>query len=51
MTEPLIQINNLTFTYPGAANPVLETFNFQLLPEKHLGLVGPNGSGKTTLLA
>ena len=51
MTEPLIQIKDLTFTYPGAPKPVLQDFNFELLPDKHLGLVGPNGSGKTTLLS
>ncbi len=51
MSEPLIQIRDLTFTYPGAAKPVLQNFNFELLPGKHLGLVGPNGSGKTTLLS
>ncbi len=50
MNGPLIEINNLNFTYPGAANPVFQDFNFQLMPGKHLGLVGPNGSGKTTLL-
>jgi cobalt/nickel transport system ATP-binding protein len=50
MNEPLIEVHNLNFTYPGAAKPVFQDFNFQLLPGKHLGLVGPNGSGKTTLL-
>lgn len=50
MNEPLIDISKLNFTYPGGAKPVFQDFNFQLLPGKHLGLVGPNGSGKTTLL-
>jgi cobalt/nickel transport system ATP-binding protein len=50
MTTPLIEIHNLSFTYPGAGQPVFQDLNFQLLPGKHLGLVGPNGSGKTTLL-
>ena len=50
MSEPLIEVHNLNFTYPGAAKPVFQDFNFELLPGKHLGLVGPNGSGKTTLL-
>ena len=45
-----MRCKDLTFTYPGAPKPVFEDFNFQLLPGKHLGLVGPNGSGKTTLL-
>jgi cobalt/nickel transport system ATP-binding protein len=51
MSEPLIELQNITYTYPGAPQPVFEDFNFQLLPGKHLGLVGPNGSGKTTLLS
>jgi cobalt/nickel transport system ATP-binding protein len=50
MSEPLIELHNISFTYPGASQPVLEDFDFQLLPGKQLGLVGPNGSGKTTLL-
>jgi cobalt/nickel transport system ATP-binding protein len=50
MSEPLIELQNLTFTYPGSPNPVFENFNFQLLPGQRLGLVGPNGCGKTTLL-
>jgi cobalt/nickel transport system ATP-binding protein len=50
MNEPLIELHNISFSYPGASQPVFEDFNFQLLPGKHLGLVGPNGSGKTTLL-
>ncbi|MBM4276148.1 MAG: ABC transporter ATP-binding protein, partial [Deltaproteobacteria bacterium] len=50
MSEPLIEIQNLTFSYPGAPGPVFQDFNFQLLPGKHIGLIGPNGCGKTTLL-
>jgi cobalt/nickel transport system ATP-binding protein len=50
MSEPLIELRNITFTYPGAPQPVFQDFNFQLLPGNHLGLMGPNGCGKTTLL-
>jgi cobalt/nickel transport system ATP-binding protein len=50
MSEPLIEVQNLMFAYPGAPQPVFQDFNFQLLPGKHLGLIGPNGCGKTTLL-
>ncbi|MBU4234612.1 MAG: energy-coupling factor ABC transporter ATP-binding protein [Proteobacteria bacterium] len=50
MNEPLIELHNIAFAYPGAPQPVFQDFNFQLLPGKHLGLIGPNGCGKTTLL-
>lgn len=50
MSEPLIELQNITFAYPGAPGPVFQDFNFQILPGKHLGLIGPNGCGKTTLL-
>jgi cobalt/nickel transport system ATP-binding protein len=50
MNEPLIDLKDITFAYPGADTPVFRDFNFQLLPGNHVGLIGPNGCGKTTLL-
>lgn len=46
-----ININNLSFTYPGAGNdPVLKNIDL-LIPENKLtALVGISGSGKTTLV-
>lgn len=50
MTEPLIELQKITYTYPGCATPVFQDFNFQFLPGQQVGLTGPNGCGKTTLL-
>jgi cobalt/nickel transport system ATP-binding protein len=50
MSETLIELHNITYTYPGASHPVFQDFNFKLLPGNHLGLIGPNGCGKTTML-
>lgn len=45
-----IDISNLTFTYEGSYDPVLENVTLQLDTDWRLGLVGRNGRGKTTLL-
>jgi cobalt/nickel transport system ATP-binding protein len=50
MTEPLIELHDITFSYPGVPRPVFQDFHYQLLPGEHIGLIGPNGAGKTTLL-
>ena len=46
----LIQIQNLTFSYPGSPDNVFEGLNLQFDTSWRLGLVGRNGRGKTTLL-
>ncbi|TXC89965.1 metal ABC transporter ATP-binding protein [Metabacillus litoralis] len=48
MNQPVIEINNLNFTYERTK--VLEDINLTVEQGSFLGLVGPNGSGKTTLL-
>ena len=45
----MMEIQNLTFRYPGSAAPVLSDVSLTL-PEGEIGiLMGPNGAGKTTL--
>ena len=46
----LIQIRNLSFTYPGSVSPVFENCTFSMDTSWRLGLVGRNGRGKTTLM-
>lgn len=46
--EAVIQLENITFAYPGAG-PVLKNLDFRLNRGERIGLVAPNGSGKTTL--
>ncbi len=45
-----IEFRDVTFTYPGAAKPVLEHVSFRLEPGRHYALVGENGCGKSTLV-
>ena len=45
-----IQVSNLTFSYEGSADDVLENVSFNIDTNWKLGLIGRNGKGKTTLL-
>ncbi|RPE08149.1 peptidase domain-containing ABC transporter [Chitinophaga lutea] len=46
-----IQLENLTFTYPGAGNePILKDINLAIPGKKITAIVGASGSGKTTLV-
>jgi ATP-binding cassette subfamily B protein len=44
-----LDIENLTFTYPGSIRPALEDINLTISKGEKIAIVGPNGSGKTTL--
>ena len=45
-----IEFDNVTFTYPGAENPVLKEISLCLKSGRHYAIVGENGCGKTTLV-
>jgi ATP-binding cassette subfamily C protein CydC len=48
--QPAIQINDLTFRYPGQAQPALKGIDLDLNEGMSLAIVGPSGSGKSTLV-
>ena len=50
MNQPLIEIENLRFSWPGATAPLLACESFILERGEHLFVRGPSGSGKSTLL-
>ncbi|MFH0982908.1 MAG: ABC transporter ATP-binding protein [Planctomycetota bacterium] len=45
-----IEFENVTFTYPEAAQPALSDINLTVHKGETVAIVGPNGSGKTTLI-
>lgn len=46
----LFAIENLTFSYPGAAKPVLKNLSLAIPAGSYVALCGRSGCGKTTLL-
>lgn len=51
MIPSLIQIQNLSKTYPKSTDPALKELSFQVRSGDIFGLLGPNGAGKTTTLS
>ncbi len=47
--KPVIEIKNLTFTYPNAVTPALDGVTLDILPGTFTAVLGSNGSGKSTL--
>lgn len=46
-----VEVKGLTFSYPGAVEPVLKNVSFTLADGETIALVGPNGGGKSTLIS
>lgn len=44
----LIQVQDLSFTYPRSKKPVLHSLNFSVSQGEIFGLLGPSGSGKSS---
>lgn len=47
---PLVSVEHLTFSYPGAARPALQDLSLSVRRGEFVLLLGGTGSGKTTLL-
>jgi len=45
-----VEFKNVTFTYPGAAEPVLYNISFVAFPGQTTAFVGSTGSGKSTII-
>ena len=47
---PLLQLQDISFTYSGSRQTVLDGLSLNIQEGQPLAILGPNGSGKTTLL-
>lgn len=45
-----IQFQNVSYKYPGADGFAIENVSIEIMPGKHVALIGPSGAGKTTLV-
>jgi ATP-binding cassette subfamily B protein len=46
-----LELRDVSFNYPGAAQPVLSNVSFTCKPGEMLAIIGSTGSGKTTLVS
>ncbi len=46
----VVEFRDVTFTYPGAKDPVLANVSFTLTPGRTTAIIGSTGSGKSTLV-
>ncbi len=44
-----IQVEKLSFTYPGSTTKALDHLTFTVLPGERIAIVGPSGAGKSTI--
>ena len=46
-----LEFNEVSFTYPSADKPALDSVTIKVKAGERIAIVGPNGSGKTTLVS
>lgn len=49
-TQSILEVDNVTFSYPGSKQPTLKNISFQLAAGEITALMGFNGAGKSTLM-
>ncbi len=49
ITEGRIEFRNVSFAYPGGAEPALKNVSFTINSGERIGIIGKIGSGKTTI--
>ncbi|SDL96245.1 ATP-binding cassette, subfamily B [Corynebacterium mycetoides] len=49
--EGVVRLDNVSYTYPGAEEPVLKNVSLEAVPGTTTAIIGATGSGKTTLLS
>jgi ATP-binding cassette subfamily C protein LapB len=47
--EGALELNQLSFTYPGLSSPSLRDINLRIKPGERIAVIGRSGSGKSTL--
>lgn len=48
--QKVLTAEGVSFSYPGAGEPVIRDFSTRIWKGDKIGILGPNGCGKTTLL-
>ena len=46
---PALELDQVTFTYPGRRRPALDSVSLTVTPGSTIALIGPSGAGKTTV--
>ncbi|WP_124058134.1 energy-coupling factor ABC transporter ATP-binding protein [Vaginisenegalia massiliensis] len=49
MTEPIIELRDLSFRYYASKQDALKSINMKIFPGEWVAVIGPNGSGKSTM--
>jgi len=50
LTQAAVEIDSISYTYPGSSSPALDRVSLRVEDGERLGILGPNGGGKSTLL-